>query len=317
MKVPLSSRRATAALAAVLAAVLWAFYYLLILSLTPGTPTGAILFYPFLFGGLAYSVMAVRNGHAARWTALWTDRGAWGRILLIIAMQASVVAATFLDGPVDAALLSLMGDVVATPLLATLLFREHRGLWTTGAFVGGVLLCVAGGSLAVVGGSALLSPHGVGLLVAPTVPLTVALYFLVTARANRRIAPVAVVSQTMLGAAALVGAATLLGPGGWAGLGAIGPADLILLAITGLTTFWIAPYLYFHAIQRAGLVLPALLMVVIPIVTLGLTAGLLHRLPSWLALVGVPIAIVGAALAAAVEQAPPRTGADPGAGGGP
>ncbi|MHB1434567.1 MAG: DMT family transporter [Thermoplasmata archaeon] len=306
-----SAPRMTAALGAVLAAVLWALYYLLILSLTPGTSTGAILLYPFLIGGVAYSLMAFRDGHGATWVSLWTDRWAWARILLVVAMQASVVAVTFLDGPVDAALLSLVGDVVATPLLATLLFREHRGLWTEGAFVGGVLLCVVGGSLAVVGGSALLSPRGLGLLVAPAVPLAVALYFLVTARANRRAAPVAVVAHTMVGGAVLVGAATLLWPGGLPGLRAVTPTDLALLAVTGLTTFWIAPYLYFRAIQRVGLVLPALLMVGIPIVTLALTAGVLHRFPPVLALIGVPVAIVGAALAVAVEQGPARAGAPP------
>jgi len=304
---PPISPRSRAATGAVLAAVLWAFYYLFILSLTPGTSTGAILFYPFLVGGLAYSLLAFREGHAAVWTSLWTDRGAWARILLVVAMQGSVVAATFLDGPVDAALLSLLGDVVATPLLATLLFREHRGLWARGAFVAGVLVCVLGGSLAVVGGSALTSPRGVGLLVAPTVPLAVALYFLATARANRRAAPLAVVAHTMIGGALLVGVATLLVPGGLPGLLAVSLSDLGLLAATGLTTFWIAPYLYFRAIQRVGLVLPALLMVGIPIVTLGLTAGVLHRIPSVLALVGVPVAILGAAVAVAAEASPDRS----------
>ena len=309
---PRTSPRTVAATSAVLAAVLWAFYYLFLLSLTPGTSTGAILFYPFLIGGLAYSLMAVREGHAAAWASLWTDRGAWARIFLVVAMQGSVVAATFLDGPVDAALLSLVGDVVATPILATVLFQEHRGLWSRGAFVVGVLVCVLGGSLAVAGGSALASPRGVGLLVAPAVPLMVALYFLATARANRTAPPVAVVGHTMIGGALLVGVATLLWPGGVSGLRAVTPVDLGLLAAAGLTTFWIAPYLYFWAIQRVGLVLPALLMVGIPIGTLALTAGILHRVPSVLALVGVPVAIVGAAVAvateASLERPPARAG---------
>jgi drug/metabolite transporter (DMT)-like permease len=287
---------------AIVAAGLWALYYLLILSVTPGTSTGAILLYPFLFGGVAYSLMAFRQGHLGSWRSMWAEPAAWGRILLVVAMQLSVIGATFFDGPVEAAILSLVGDVVATPLLATAVFHEHRGLWRSGPFVGGVLLCVAGGGLAVAGGAAIRSPGAVGLLVAPLVPLSVAFYFLLSARENRRRPPVAVVSHAMLGAAVLVGIATIAWPGGIEGLVSVTPVDVGLLAVTGFTTFWLAPYLYFRAIEKAGLVLPALLMVGIPLGTLVLTAGVLHRIPSYLALAGIPIAIAGAAVAVRSEQ---------------
>jgi drug/metabolite transporter (DMT)-like permease len=65
----------------------------------------------------------------------------------------------------------------------------------------------------------------------------------------------------------------------------------------GITSFFLGPYLYFRAIEWAGLLLPALLMATIPVFTLFLALAAFHTAPVLLGLVGIPVAVVGAALA--------------------
>jgi drug/metabolite transporter (DMT)-like permease len=81
------------------------------------------------------------------------------------------------------------------------------------------------------------------------------------------------------------------------------PDPVLLLIGAGATSFFIAPVLYFEAIERVGIFLPSLLMGAIPVFTLGFTAVLLGQIPSTLGLIGVPVAVVGGLLAVRGSQA--------------
>ncbi len=296
--------RALAAGLSVAAAFLWATYYVFILSLS-ATPTAvAVVFYPFVFGGLGYLVWIAFAGHARSFVQVWREPLSYLRVALLVGMQFSVVAATYLLGPVDASLLSLVGDVVVTPLIVLAFFAPVGGAHQRAVFWVGLALAAAGGSLTIVGGATVRPVAGLGWLVAAIVPVTVAFYFLLTARANRGAPGPAVVGQSLAAAAGATLVVAAVSPGGLGSL-ALGDArDLGLLALTGLTSFTLAPALYFSSIERVGLFLPALLMVTIPIFTLSLALALLGLVPPWAALAGIPIALAGAVAAASGEHEP-------------
>lgn len=302
---------AWAIFASVLSAFLWASYYLFVLWDTPGTAPSAILAYPFLVGGIAYAGWAVGSGHGREFAVLWADPKAWGRVGLLFGMQVSVLAATYLAGPVDSSLLSLIGDVVLTPILVALLLATYRAHVATPLFAIGMVVSLAGGTMAIVGGQSLSAVHGWGWLVVPGVPLTVAAYFLLTARANRTMAPSAVVGQSMLAAGVLFLMAAPLFPGGWGGLVSVAPVPALLLVLCGLTSFFLAPALYFLALSDVGLVIPPMLMTAIPVFTLLLSTSVLGIALPLVGVLGIPVAVVGAVLAlrgesAAVDEPPPE-----------
>jgi len=219
-------------------------------------------------------------------------------------MQLSVLAATYLIGAVDAALLSLLGDVVVTPPVVALIVAEHRPELRTPAFVVGFVLSVVGGSLAIVGGHGLRSVPPAGWLVVVAVPMCVAFYFVLSARAGASAPVTVVVGQSMLAAA--VGSLVLAPviPGGLAGVLALRPVPAALLAVNGVASFFVAPMCYFRAIAKAGLVLPPMLMTGIPVFTLLLSAVVLAVAPAPLALLGVPLAAVGGVIALAAGAKP-------------
>ncbi len=282
---------------ALLAALLWATYYLFVLWVAPSTAPSATLAFPFLFGGLAYSAFAFVRGHGSAWTALWRSPASYLRTALLAGMQVSVLAATYLAGPVDSALLSLIGDVVVTPIIVAYLLGIGREHVQTALFAAGLLLSVVGGGLTIAAGHGLSGLSAWGWLVVPAVPLTVAFYFLLTARANREIASPAVVGQSMLAAGLVCLALAPAVPGGIAGLGTVAPRSLLLLLLCGLTSFFVAPALYFLAIEWAGLIVPPMLMTGIPVFTLVLSSTVLGLALPWLGVAGIPIAVVGAVLA--------------------
>jgi drug/metabolite transporter (DMT)-like permease len=286
-----------AVLASVLSAFLWACYYLFVLWVSPGTAPSAILAYPFLFGGAAYTAWAFGSGHGPAFLSLWRDPMAYARTGLLFGMQVSVLAATYLTGPVDASLLSLIGDVVLTPIVVALLIGAYRAHIARPLFAVGLLVSLAGGTMAIVGGQSLSAVHGWGWLAVPGVTLTVAFYFLLTARANRTIAPSAVVAQSMLASGLLIVLVAPVFPGGWPGLVSVAPVPAALLALCGLTSFFLAPALYFLALDRVGLVIPPMLMTAIPVFTLLLSAEVLHLALPLLGILGIPVAVVGAILA--------------------
>lgn len=306
---------AAAIVASVLSAFAWATYYLFVLWVTPGTAPSAILTWPFLFGGTAYALWAVGSGHGRAFAALWSDPKAYGRAGLLFGMQAAVLAATYLAGPVDSSLLSLIGDVVLTPVVVALVFASYRPHIATPMFAVGIVVSLAGGTMAIVGGQKLAAIHGWGWLVVPGVPLLVAAYFLLTARANRTMAPSAVVAQSMLAAGAMFVVAAPLFPGGWPGLVSVAPVPALLLAMCGLTSFFLAPALYFLALQEVGLVIPPMLMTAIPVFTLLLSSTILGIALPLLGVLGIPVAVVGGILAlrgeSPVEPAAPAETSNP------
>ena len=292
-----------AIVASVLSAFAWATYYLFVLWATPKAAPSAILAWPFLFGGVAYALWTVASGHGRAFATLWKDPMAYGRVGLLFGMQASVLAATYLAGPVDSSLLSLIGDVVLTPVVVALFLATYRPHIATPMFAVGILVSLAGGTMAIVGGQSLSAIRGWGWLAVPGVPLFVAAYFLLTARANRTMPPSAVVAQSMLAAGVVFVVTAPLFPGGWTGLVTVPPVPALLLALCGLTSFFLAPALYFLALQDVGLVIPPMLMTAIPVFTLLLSAGFLGIALPLVGVLGIPVAVVGGVLALRGESA--------------
>ncbi|MGD0250030.1 MAG: DMT family transporter [Thermoplasmata archaeon] len=300
--------RGIAVFFSLLAALGWASYYIFVLRISPGTSPSAILVYPFLVGGAAYAGWTVLEGHGKVFARLWSDPSAYLRTGLLVTMQFSVLAATYLTGPVDASLLSLIGDVVATPLVVAFILGQHRAQIRSRLFAVGLVLSLAGGTMAIVGGRSLTEVHSWGWLAVPAVPLSVAFYFLLTARANERAPPSAVVGQSMLAAGAISLLLAPLVPGGWGGIAAVTPGPFLVLVVTGLTSFFLAPALYFVALRRVGLVIPPMLMTGIPVFTLLLSAVVLGLGLPVIAILGIPVAVVGALLTLRAERAEGPTG---------
>jgi len=310
-----------AILASILAAFFWATYYLFVLWVTPGTAPSAILAIPFLAGGIAYAGWAVGGGHGRAFAALWVDPMAWVRVGLLFGMQVGVLAATYLTGPVDSSLLSLIGDVVLTPAIVALFLASYRSRIATPLFAIGVAVSLAGGTMTIVAGQTLSAVEGFGWLVVPGVPVLVAAYFLLTARANRTIAPAAVVGQSMLASGLVFVVTAPLFPGGWAGLLSVTPLPMLLLILCGLTSFFLAPALYFLALSEVGLVVPPMLMTGIPVFTLLLSAGVLGIALPFVGVLGIPVAVAGGIIALRgesgsdaelpLEPPPPASGTSP------
>jgi drug/metabolite transporter (DMT)-like permease len=279
------------------AALLWASYYIFVLGISPGTRPSAIFAYPFLFGGFAYAVWSYREGHGRAFLQLWRQPGSWVRVALLLAMQLSVLASTYLAGPVDTSLLSLIGDVVLTPIIVAIWFLAYRGRFESPVLWVGMALCLVGGGLAIAGGHGLSALSGGGYVVLVTIPVAVALFFLACARENERSPPSAVVGQAMLAAGVVGLVISPLLPGGAAGLVVRDPIALLVLAATGVTSFFLAPALYFESIRRAGLVVPPMMMTGIPVFAALLSWGILGIAIPWIGALGIPVAVAGAILA--------------------
>lgn len=285
-----------------LAALLWASYYLFVLWATPDARPGAIIVWPFVFGGAAFAVWSLATGEGRTFAAIWCSPAAYVRTACLVAMQWAVLAATYLTGPVDSSLLSLIGDVVATPVLAVLVLPAATRSFGRPGFVAGLLLSLAGGTLAIVGGHPLAAVPAGGWLAVVAVPLAVAFYFLLTAKASSPGAMPAVVGQSMLAAGAVSVLLSPWVPGGGVGVVELGVRPLLLLAANGFASFFVAPLLYFRAIRRVGLGIPPLLMTGIPVFTLLLSALFLRLSVPVLGLIGIPVAIAGAVMALASER---------------
>ncbi|HKV90664.1 MAG TPA: DMT family transporter [Thermoplasmata archaeon] len=287
-------RRLRASFLALGAAFLWAAYYAFVLALAPHVAASGLIVWPFVFGALGYAAWVLAGGHAGHFLPLSRSWEAWARVGLLVAVQLAILAETFLAGAVDTSLLSLLGDVVLTPLLVMFALREGRDRAKNPLFLGGIVLATAGASLTIIAGGAVRPLTAVAALVGALLPFGVALYFLSAAQENRRTPTSAVVGHLTILAAAVSLLISPLLPGGFAGLSIATPEQLGLLAATGLTTFFIAPAMYFRAIEEAGLVLAAVLMASIPVFTLLLAGGLFGQVPPVLGLLGVPIAVFGA-----------------------
>ncbi|MCI4368632.1 MAG: DMT family transporter [Thermoplasmata archaeon] len=299
-----AGRSGVAGALALSAGFIWASYYFFVYAATPAAGPGALIAEPFLFAGVAYCGYAVLQGHGDALRKLLTDGQAYLRVGLLLAMQLSVLAVTYLAGAVDAALLSLVGDVVFTPLFLMLIYREGRAKLSSVVFLAGLLLSTAGASLTIVGSG---QSHPLSLaawLVAPVMPVAIGLYFLLMAKASRSTPVSAVVGHATIVAGIVTVPVAFLLPGGLSGLLLPLYPTLLLVVALGLSSFFLAPALYFSAIERAGLILPALLMASIPVFTLALSAVLLGIVPPPIGLLGIPIAVVGAVLSLRGEHEP-------------
>ncbi len=295
------------------AAFAWAVYYPLVLSASPAAHASAILVYPSAIGGAAYVAWAFGRGIGRPLLRQALSSGAYLRVGLLVGMQVSALAATFLLGPVDASLLSLLGDVVATPIVAAVWFSERRAQVASPLFALGLALSVAGGSLAIAGGGRPEAIPRIGWIVVAALPATIALYFVLSARASTSTPPDSVAGFSFAVSAIGLLAVASFAPGGLAGVASIGPWPLFLLAVTGISCFFLGPSLYFRAIAISGLSLPPMLMTAIPVFTLLLSAVFLDvRLP-WIALLGIPVAVAGGLVALRSERAasPPAPPARP------
>lgn len=293
---PVERRLVVAGIFAALAAFLWATYYSFVLG-APGTPPSALLVDPFIAGAAGFLALAVwrREGRAVR--PLFRDPRAFVRSGLLVGMQVSVLASTYLTGAVDTALLSLLGDVVLTPIALLVIYAEGRERFRTPTFGVGLLTATFGATLVIVAGATVEALSGWAWVAAPVVPVTVALYFLYTARANRSIPMAALVGQGTLLAGVLGLLLSPLLPGGLRGLLPATPESWAVVIAIGLTSFFLGPLLYFRAIELAGLVLPAVLMTGIPVFTLALNVVIFREVPPLLGLAGIPVAVLGSILA--------------------
>jgi drug/metabolite transporter (DMT)-like permease len=287
------------------AALLWASYYIFVLGITPGTRPSAVFVYPFLFGGALYTVWCIAEGNGPALVRVWRQPAAYLRVALLLGMQLSVLASTYLTGAVDTSLLSLIGDVVLTPVIVALWIASYASRLHSPLLWLGMALCTVGGGLTIVGNQGVTALHGWGYLVLVSIPVTVALFFLATALENERNPLSAVLAQSMLAAGVFGVVLSPLLPGGLSGLGAVRPVPLAILFATGLTSFFLAPTLYFESIRRAGLVVPPMLMTGIPVFAAVLSWGILGVSIPWIGIVGIPIAVAGAILALRAESAAP------------
>lgn len=293
---------------ALLAAFVWATYYAFVLLLDARVSPLALLVYPFLLGGGAYALATLPAGGGRRLLTLLGEPAQWGRALLLLGIQVSLLTVTLEANAVDASLLALVGDVAGTPILVAVLFGEGRDRIRSPGFLAGLLLSGAGATLTILAGGVLDGLHGPALYAAPLVPVFVAGFFVWTARAGRQepVGPLAAQAAILAGLLALPATLFLAPPLGR--LSVPGPVPALALVGTGVGSFCLGPYLYFRAIRSAGILLPALLMATIPVFTLALAAALSGRLPAPLGLLGVPVALLGALLA--IEGSVGRPGAD-------
>jgi drug/metabolite transporter (DMT)-like permease len=294
----------SAAILAIVAAFLWSTYFFFVLALEGAVAPSALIFYPFVVGGLGYLGWCLYQGHGRAFLELWKEPEAWARVLLLVLMQVAVLASTYLVGPVDTSLLSLVGDVVLAPLLLMLLFRQGREHARSRPFIAGLLLSVGGATLTIVGGQTIAPVNGWGLLVVLVVPFSVALYFISAARESLRRPTSAVVAQATVGAAIVSGLILPVLPGGLPALVIPDPTSVLLVVGLGLVTFLIAPLLYFESVQRGGLILASMMMATVPVFTLLIDTLFREKFPPWLALLGVPLAFAGALLAIQGPHAP-------------
>jgi len=297
-------RQGIAAGLALGAAFLWSTYYFFVLAASPAVAPSALLCYPLLIGGALYALWCSREGHFRSFLRLWASGEAWIRAAILFGLQVSILAGTYLVGPVDTALLSLVGDVVLTPLLVMTILRDSRERARSLPFVGGLALSLVGASMTIIGGQSVAPIVGWGWLIVIAVPLTAALYLVATARAMREAPTSAIVAQDTLGSGLLALLVLPLVPGGFAGLVVHGGFNILLVVSLGVVTFFLAAELYFVSIERAGLILTTLLMAFIPVFTLVLSILLLNLTFPLVAILGLPLAVAGAALALQGQHPP-------------
>jgi drug/metabolite transporter (DMT)-like permease len=92
------------------------------------------------------------------------------------------------------------------------------------------------------------------------------------------------------------GAFLVLGTG-WIAAESFSVGEYGLLALIGLTTFFLGPWAFFVASRRLTVVIPAVINATIPIFTTVFVVVLFHYSLNFAIYVGVPLAFVGSAFA--------------------
>jgi drug/metabolite transporter (DMT)-like permease len=278
-----------------LASVLWAAYYPLIVVL-PSSADGVVLVLPFLFGALPFLALRSRTGPgdpSGERTPLYAYVVAG---IFMMALQLDVIVSTRLVGAVPTAIFTLLGDVVAIPIISFLFWREGSQRVLAPKFWVGAIVATVGATLAIAAGESAL-PLGwkLAALEIP-IPILVGLYFAFVARLTQKVPIQRVVGPvTLCGFLASLVALPFLG--GLPSFGVLPPLGYVDLLVVGLTTFFVAPWAFFEASRRVSVVIPAVVNATIPIFTMVFMVGFLGAPIYLLALLGIPLAFGGALLA--------------------
>lgn len=293
-----------------MAALLWASYYLIVLEL-PGSSDLPILVLPFLVGGLGFGALSVVQApsEGRRILRIMGTPGGVLRALILLVMQADVIASTRLAGAVDTSLVTLVADVIVTPILLYIIWREGGRHIHQRIFWAGVALSALGASLTILAGGSAEALTALSALLLVPLPFLVSFYFLLMVKAAATEPMASVVSSGSI-LAFLIGAVGVLALQGPAGLGVgLSAEDLGLIALLGLTSFFLAPWAFFWAAEKLSIVIPAVLQAAIPLFTLILVVLALHYSAPLLAIIGIPVAMVGSYLA--VTEPPGHRGVPP------
>lgn len=304
---PAPRARTLAGLAGTLAAVIWASYYILLI-LLPGVAGTMVVVLPFAVAAVAFLLWHPDRTHGGS-PRILLERLATPTGLclgaLFLALQVDVVLATRWAGAVDASLVTLLADVVATPLIVFGLFRQDTERFRSWAFWGGVAVASIGAAGTIVAGGSGEALTRAGILSLLPLPFLIGFYFVWVNEESRHVSSGEVLGAAAL-AAALLGAvlgSVLFGPS-WA-LTSLTPPQWLALVVMGLTTFYLAPFAYFWAARKTSILVPAVLQALIPVFTLLMVALLGYHFP-WIAWLGVPLAFLGSAIA--VLSPVPATG---------
>jgi drug/metabolite transporter (DMT)-like permease len=295
---PSSSKKPFAISLAILASILWATYFPFVLYFT-SDQYGVLLALPFLFGGLPFFLLTLaRSREAARNSiALMATPAVILCAVLLVALQLDVILSTNWAGAVPTSLFSLLGDIAMIPLMNYAIYREGGERLRYPLFGTGVAVAGAGAAIVVISGGGSSLGLGWAWLITLPIPFLVGGYFLLVARMTNTAPIDGVVSSVTLLAffMSFLGAFLVLGAGWFPG--AFTPREYGLLALIGITTFFLGPWAFFEASRRLTVVIPAVINATIPIFTTVFVV-LLFNLPLTVAIfVGVPLAFVGSALA--------------------
>lgn len=280
------------------AAVLWATYYLFVLSLPTADNLAIILLTPGIGG--AVTLLAALRIERPDWAGLrraLSDPRVLAAGVLLLAFQFGAVLAIRSVGAVNVSLIVLASDVVGTPLIVVLLLHREGPRFRNPTFLTGVGLIALAGTVTIVAGG---SPEPLSLItLALGLPLFLVscLFVVTTDLATRRqpvlvvlgVGPLVVSAVASLVAVAVVGAPAVIG--------ATDLRSLLLLLLMSLTNYTLAPALFFWSARRISLVLPSVLQAAIPVFTL-IYVGVSGLQPvTAVGLVGVPLCFLGALVA--------------------
>jgi drug/metabolite transporter (DMT)-like permease len=283
---------------AILASILWASYFPFVLYFSSGQ-YGILLAMPFLFGGLPFFALTLIGSRAAarKSIALMANPTMIICAVLLVALQLDVILSTEWAGAVPTSLFSLLGDIAMIPLMNYAIFGEGGERLRYPLFGTGVVVAGIGAATVVLGGNSSLGLSWAWLITLP-IPFLVGGYYLEVARlTNTEPIDCTVSSITLLAfIMSFAGAFLVLGTG-WIAAESFSVGEYGLLALIGLTTFFLGPWAFFVASRRLTVVIPAVINATIPIFTTVFVVVLFHYSLNFAIYVGVPLAFVGSAFA--------------------